>query len=220
MNKLTKILIFLLLLSVTITMILLFKYKKISQTAFFIFLFCLIVVELIFLIVAIANNIKKNKPDSGAGSLRDVFDKVNRELATMPDADEMLWEKGKGVTTKTREYSDANGKPQRFIAMNGFTKHTNKEVIVYYNITEDRFWDWVSDPSPSILQDPFYQFQPYSGRGGGLGMENPYANRFGYNFRDKTRQPPININYGQGGYGGGRDRSSDFADNVTFNDKF
>lgn len=215
MDKISKIILFSIVLTLVVTMSLLFKFEIIGNAVFFTFLFLLIAVEIVSLIVSVGNRVKIGKTKSTIikNGMRDVFDKINKELEQMPDNDIILWERGKNVVTKTREFLDSNGKTQRFIAMVARTKYSKREVIVYYNTTEDHFWDWDSDPSPQKLVDPFFKFEPYT--------RNNYGQRNIMDRYGKKKRSGFRIDFDGDNDMSSKDRNVDqFADSLDLDSKF
>ena len=88
----------------------------------------------------------------------------------MPDSETLLWERGKDISTSTKDFLDNQGKNNRFIAIQAVTKYSRKTIVVYYNSTEGILWNWKSSPSPTILSDPFHRFEPYQRK---IGIGSP-----------------------------------------------
>ena len=139
---------------------------------------------------------QKQNINNAKEGFRHMFDRINEELQNMPDSDVILWDKGQSVTTKTREFTDSNGKTQRFKAVVAITKHSNREVVIFYNSTEDKFWDWNSDPSPIELSDPFYNFKPFSTQSFGRAYGGDIRTKYG----KKRRTPSMRIKFGDDDY--------------------
>jgi hypothetical protein len=140
----------------------LYKLKLISKAIFFIFLFFLFVAGLIGLFLKFQSLSKKGAIiGEKRNSFKDIFEKINNELNDMPDSEVLLWERGKDISTSTKDFLDNNGKNNRFIAIQAITKHSRQRVVVYYNVTEGIIWDWRSNPAPTTLSEPFYNFEPY-----------------------------------------------------------
>lgn len=124
------------------------------------------------------------------------WNKVNTELRQMTGGDGLEWDGGLGRKSELKYYGSGATK-KAFRSMYGNLSNQRQAVIIIYNVEEEIISRYVANPSPDLIQDPFYKFDPFNTDRERMNMFNPYASRSRYGGRTPYRRPSY------GGYGGG-----------------
>lgn len=200
-------------------LIIFYKMGLLNKTIFIVFLVFVGVILLIFLVtylVAVKRDINKDTQDGAKKSLEYVFKKINEELGAMAGGDVLSWNEGLDCKVSRRYFQDNNGKTHDIVCIQSPMSKNRGDNLSYYDVTEDKLVEFISEASADRLTDPWQKFNIVSGvsNGGqssGMFRRGHRPNRYGY------QRPYPQSGYPQGGYpqqSGGDDQ---FVDDITEN---
>lgn len=127
-------------------------------------------------------------PTSGIDSY---IRKINRILLSRPGGEPIQWEGGKYTRYDKKTLFDINRQPHHYVAITGLFSKSDKRIILIYDIEEDDICRLIGDPSPQLVNNPFYDFRPFET---GTRAFSPFPSDF-YDDRYMRRQG-VNINVG------------------------
>lgn len=101
--------------------------------------------------------------------------RVNEILRGMDNADTLEWGGGRDRKSILRSFSEG-AKSKQYRALYGRLVRAKSEVVVIYCVDDDDIASFVSNPGPSRIVDPFFDFSPRESsrpspefHGGGVG---------------------------------------------------
>lgn len=138
------------------------KGKLISEwvvMVFFFFVFMLVTGWiLITLIIKIKN---KDTKDVAKTGLDHYLRKINEILESRPSGEGLVWEGGIYSRYIKKIFFDINRQEHVFVGICAITQDTLKRVVVVYDTKDNDISRFYGDPSPEMMNDPFYGFKPF-----------------------------------------------------------
>lgn len=131
-------------------------------------------------------------------------------LQRMPDGTSVEWKQGEGRSAEIRYFYD-NNKKRAFRAMFGISSNTRRPVIVIFDMDTDDVAKYYSNPTPQLLEDPWYNFKPFYNPMAEQLMRTKMMMGRGKKGR-RGGMSGLTINYGEGG---GFEPDDDFADRAV-----
>lgn len=103
------------------------------------------------------------------------WERVNHILKQRPGGKGIQWASGVGRKSGIKSFHNGvQNKPFRSII--AYLEGSYNYVCIIYNIEDDDIAEFISDPSPDKISNPFYGFEPYSrGSGFGGGMQDRFG---------------------------------------------
>jgi len=106
------------------------------------------------------------------------WSKANQILRRMPDGQGIEWRRGIGRQSEFRTFNDGiQNRP--FRSMMGYLANTQQFIIIILDIDKEDIVRFHADPSPDVIEDHYYKFQPFQGTGVSSGMDNYGRDRYG-----------------------------------------
>ena len=142
-------------------------FDIINKVVFYIVLFMSIMTMFVLFVVMGLKWLNKNKVDDpikgdGSGKRLDtIFERINQELKNLPFAPVLSFGRGDRCRYERKMFSNSDGRPCEFMALLAPAKGTSKDVIVYYNFTEDKLCSYNGFPSATQLSNIWSGFEPF-----------------------------------------------------------
>jgi len=136
------------------------------------------------------------------------WNKVNTELRQMTGGDGLEWDGGLGRKSELKYFGHGTNK-KAFRSLYGNLSNQRQAVVIIFNVDDEIISRYVANPSPDLIQDAFYKFDPFNSdrdRMGGMNGYNPYNSRSRYGNSSRYRRPsyggyaPQQQNYNYGDY--------------------
>lgn len=131
------------------------------------------------------------------------WERINQILKSMPGGQGVEWASGVGRKSWIKSYFDGiQNKPFRSILAH--LERTQQLVLIIFDIDGDDISEFITNPSPELMDNPFLYFKPFARSGG---MEQGGLDRFG-GYNSNMRYPQhqrggLNINVNDGGFNSG-----------------
>jgi len=133
------------------------------------------------------------------------WNKVNTELRQMTGGDGLEWAGGLGRKSELKYFGSGVNK-KAFRSLYGNLSNQRQAVVIIFNVDDEIISRYSANPSPDLIQDPFFKFDPFNSDRdrmmGGMNGYNPYSLHSRYGSRSSYRRPsygqyaPQNPNYG------------------------
>lgn len=111
------------------------------------------------------------------------WERINQILKSMPGGQGIEWASGFGRKSGIKSYFDGvQSKPFRSVL--AYLEYSQQLVLIIYDIEGDDIAEFIANPSPELMDNPFYNFKPYT-----RGVDsNAHLDRFG-GYAGSSRYP-------------------------------